>query len=122
MIQVMKLTFSPADEIRETFSEKSKKEELLMLFDRHCGRVRYDFFLRLQKSVGKLSHRLDAVIRETLEAIEGGIEKAVLHLQGGQEDTGAVLDGLRERQRRIERASRELTGLMDLVLEGGYCL
>lgn len=98
--------------------KKSKKEELLMLFDRHCGRVRYDFFLRLQKSVGVLSYSLDDVIRETLDAIEGAIEKAVLQLQGGREDTSAVLDALRKRQLRIDNAVEGLNRLRGLVLEG----
>lgn len=97
---------------------KSKKEELLMLFDRHCGRVRYDFFLRLQKSVGVLTYSLDDVIRETLDAIEGAIEKAMRQLQEGREDTGAVLDALRKRQSRIDHAVEELDRLRDLALEG----
>lgn len=41
---------------------KSKKEDLLMLFDRHCGRVRCDFYLRLQKSVNALICAVDEAI------------------------------------------------------------
>jgi len=100
--------------------KKSKKEELLMLFDRHCGRVRYDFFLRLQKSVAALLCSVDDVIRETLEAIEDGIDKAVQQLRGGRETLDAVLDGLREKQSRIEAAREELAGLMVAVAEVSY--
>lgn len=33
---------------------RQNREKLLELFDRHCGRVRYDFYLRLQKSFNSL--------------------------------------------------------------------
>jgi len=98
--------------------KKSKKEDLLMLFDRHCGRVRYDFYLRLQKSVGILSLGVDDVIGETLRAIESGIEKAVERLRGGKEDLGAVLESLRERQRRLALADEGLAELVKEVSEG----
>lgn len=97
--------------------KKSKKEDLLMLFDRHCGRVRYDFYLRLQKSVGILSLSVDDVIGETLKAIESGIEKAFERLRGGREDLDEVLERLRERQSRLARADEELAGLMEEVME-----
>jgi GTP-binding protein EngB required for normal cell division/chaperonin cofactor prefoldin len=97
--------------------KRSKRDELLELFDRHCGRVRYDFYLRLQKSVGALSYSVDDVIRETLEAVETGIDKAMRQLRGGKEELHVVLGRLRERQSRLEEAGRELAALMDEVLE-----
>jgi len=98
--------------------KKSKKEELLMLFDRHCGRVRYDFYLRLQKSVGALSCSIDDVIGETLEAIEAGIEKAILQLRGGKEGLEEVLSRLSKKQSLIGVTGEELARLMDVIMEG----
>jgi GTP-binding protein EngB required for normal cell division len=100
--------------------KKSKKDELLMLFDRHCGRVRYDFFLRLQKSVAALLCSVDDVIRETLDAIEAGIDKALRQLREGENTLDTVLGELRDKRSRIEAAQAELAGLMDLVAEVSY--
>jgi len=104
--------------ISQRILKKRKREELLMLFDRHCGRVRYDFYLRLQKSVDALAYSVDEVIRETLQAIEAAIGEALRQLRGGRENIHAVLGKLGERQSRIEEAGRELAALMDTIMEG----
>ncbi len=91
---------------------KSKQEDLLMLFDRHCGRVRYDFYLRLQKSVNSLVCAVDEVIGETLDTIEAGIARAVEQLNTEGRDIEAALAGLRERRERLHSARVRLERLL----------
>jgi exonuclease VII small subunit len=97
--------------------KKKQREELLTLFDRHCGRVRYDFFLRLQKSMHALSYRVEEVIRETMEAIQTGIEKAVRQLDEGAEMHQEALEEIRRRQgvlsaarERVAKTMKDITG------------
>lgn len=97
--------------------KKKQREELLTLFDRHCGRVRYDFFLRLQKSMHALSYRVEEVIRETMEAIQTGIEKAVRQLDEGAEKHQEALEEIRRRQgvlsaarERVAKTMKDITG------------
>ncbi|WP_287155166.1 dynamin family protein [Candidatus Solincola tengchongensis] len=94
---------------------KRRREELLTLFDRHCGRVRYDFFLRLQKSMGALSYRVDEVIQGTLEAIERGIEKALGEIREGAEALQAVQDELAEKRRALTEARNRLEKVMGQI-------
>ncbi len=91
---------------------KSKQEDLLMLFDRHCGRVRYDFYLRLQKSVNALICAVDDVIGETLDTIEGGIARAVEQLSSEGRDLETALADLRERKNRLHSAHARLERLL----------
>ncbi|MDI7251534.1 MAG: dynamin family protein [Actinomycetota bacterium] len=96
---------------------RKQRAELLTLFDRHCGRVRYDFFLRLQKSVNALSCRVDEVIQGTLEAIEIGIEKALREMEEG---AGRILEAqeeLRDRQGVLAAARERLKKVMKDVAE-----
>ncbi len=111
------ITKSLPKKLSHRLLKKSKKGDLLMLFDRHCGRVRYDFYLRLQKSVGVLSYSVDDVIRETLGAIEEGIDKAVSQLKGGRESLSAVMERILARQSQIDAARQELSGLMEEIME-----
>ncbi len=97
---------------------KKRREELLTLFDRHCGRVRYDFFLRLQKSVDVLSFRVDEVIEGTLQAIEGGIEKALSEIKEGAEARRMARDKLARRQMCLTEAREKLETVMGHITAG----
>jgi len=64
---------------------RQNREKLLELFDRHCGRVRYDFYLRLQKSFNSLRVRVRDMVDETMGAVEGSIRRAVDKKSRGEE-------------------------------------
>ncbi len=96
---------------------KQKEGELLMLFDRHCGRVRYDFYLRLQKSVNALRSKVDDVIRETLETIEEGIGKAISLRESGAEQVESSIEELQRYRSELERFLNEL-GAISSALQG----
>lgn len=95
--------------------KKSKRDELTLLFDRHCGRVRYDFQLRLQKSMNLLSLKANEVIEETLKSIELAIENARQRLDGEREELEAAAAGLEERYRRLEQAGRRLDEILERI-------
>lgn len=91
---------------------RRQREELLTLFDRHCGRIRYDFLLRLQKSVDALSCQVDEVIKGTLEAIESGIEKALREMEEGEVQLRAAQKELRQRQEVLAGARKRVKGIL----------
>ncbi len=94
---------------------KSKREELMLLFDRHCGRVRYDFQLRLQKSTNALSLEVERVVGETMRSIERAIENAEERLSLERPKLEAALGELGAEKSVLEGAGERLDGLMDAL-------
>lgn len=97
---------------------KRRREELLTLIDRHCGRVRYDFFLRLQKSVGVLSFRVDEVIQGTLEAVERGIEKALREIREGADALRKAQEEMAGRKTALMEARNNLEKVLERIATG----
>jgi GTPase SAR1 family protein len=53
------------------------KDELFEQFDRHCGRVRYDFHERIMKSLHEYMGKLDETLEQTIAGIEQALTKAL---------------------------------------------
>lgn len=90
---------------------RQNRERLLELFDRHCGRVRYDFFLRLQKSFNALRVRVFDMVEETIGAVEGSIERAVEKRRQGEEDIRPELQALDLYLERLREVDLKLQNL-----------
>lgn len=77
--------------------------------DKHCGRLRYDLAQRLERSRLELERALDARLRDAVEALRRGLERAE------REDTGgppqARHPGLRAARERLDGLARRLTEL-----------
>lgn len=95
--------------------KKQKREELLTLFDRHCGRVRYDFFLRLQKSTNMLRSGITGLIDDTMEAIDGAIGRAARKREESEGDLTSSITMLDVEKARLEVELEELTRLKEEV-------
>jgi GTPase SAR1 family protein len=101
---------------------KKHREQLLRLFDRHCGRVRYDFYLRLQKSVNALRLEVDRLVTETIEAIQGAIEKAAEIHDSGTEALASAVQGLDQRACILQAAGARLEEVDDdIEVEASVC-
>jgi hypothetical protein len=62
--------------ISRRFVKRKWERELMVLFDRHCGRVRYDFYLRIQKSFNLLRLRVIEVVEKTMETVLSAVRRA----------------------------------------------
>lgn len=79
--------------------------------DKHRGRLRYDLTQRLERSRLELERALDARLREAVEAIRRGLERAERERDGAE--TRAVdreLHAARERLEDLARRLEELVG------------
>lgn len=94
---------------------RQNREKLLELFDRHCGRVRYDFFLRLQKSFNSLRVLVYDLIEGTMDSVENSIKRAVDLRELGEQDVSASLKGLDEYFRRLLEVRESLDELATRV-------
>jgi hypothetical protein len=86
-------------------------EHIRETVDKHCGRLRYDLSQRLERSRLELERALDARLRDAVEALERGLERAE------REDAarpGAGIDpqlrAARERLDELARRFAELAG------------
>jgi GTPase SAR1 family protein len=96
---------------------KRAREQLLVLFDRHCGRVRYDFFLRLQKSALILKDRVNELIGETLQSIESSIGQAIRLREQNGGDLRGELDQIERRRLDLTQARGRLAELRSSLQE-----
>ncbi len=72
------------------------EKELSVLFDRHCGRARYDFCLRIQKSFDLLRLRVMEVVDKTVEKVEEAVRMAT-------EEKNRSEMGVRDRLSRMDQ-------------------
>jgi len=92
---------------------RQNREKLLELFDRHCGRVRYDFFLRLQKSFDSLRVMVYDLIEGTMGSVEKSVDRAVGLREHGEKDVASSireLDGYLRKMQEVRETLEALTG------------
>jgi small GTP-binding protein len=70
---------------------KKEKENLRIEFERQCGRVRYDFIKRVDKSMLRLRKTLNEAVNEHLEKIEKIIADAMLLREKTVEKTADMI-------------------------------
>lgn len=97
--------------------KKQKREALLLLFDRHCGRARYDFYLRLQKSVELLRSETSNLINETIEAIEEAIQKGLRQREDGTKSIDSALRLLEKEHQQLQNIRGEFDEMKMLVID-----
>jgi hypothetical protein len=85
--------------------------KLLELFDRHCGRVRYDFYLRLQKSFNSLRVRVYDLVEGTMESVEGSIKRAMERRESGAKDLHPAVEELDSYLLQLEMVRKNLEEL-----------
>ncbi len=93
--------------------KKKAREQFLDLFDRHCGRVRYDFFLRLQKSTQALKGQVNELIQETMYAIESSIDQALRMREEGGKNLESSIERLEKRKLSLGERREDLKPLRE---------
>lgn len=84
-------------------------EHIRETVDKHCGRLRYDLTQRLERSKLELERALDARLRDAVEAIRRGLERAEREDAGGRRP--ATDPGLRAARERLDELARRLAEL-----------
>lgn len=84
------------------------RNEAVEEFDKHCGRVRYDFSERITKSIYAYKEELDSVLENTTLEIENAIK------QGAEEKSKKTKDE-KQTLSLIESQEKELTAVKNIL-------
>ena len=76
-------------------------ERLLLLLDRHAGRLRSDLAARIEASVREYDGELAFVVRETIGSVESAVERASREQRSGRLHVSGRLDELHRAEGRI---------------------
>jgi hypothetical protein len=88
---------------------RDMEEHIREAVDKHCGRLRYDLTQRLERSRLELERALDGRLRDAVEALRRGLERAE---REGAGDQGPAADpGLRAARERLDELARRLAEL-----------
>ena len=90
--------------IAERLIYRKEKEQLMIEFDRQCGRVRYDFIQRIDKSMLRLGKVLTNTVNEHIEKIE----KIMVDAMAMREKTSSEVSDM------IAKYEEKLSKLADL--------
>lgn len=96
---------------------RQKVDEVQHLFERHCGRVRYDFFLRLQKSFASLGLRVSEMVDEVMDGIEGAMKEAALIKESSSADIVEALERIKLEEAALEQGRNEINRLKGILNE-----
>jgi len=80
---------------------KNIKEKTFEEFDKHCGRVRFDFHQRVVKSIGEYQNILNQTLEETISEVEIAMKKGIERKKKGQEKEITALIKLHEQEKNL---------------------
>lgn len=85
------------------------------IFERHCGRVRYDLVRRIDETTRKFQKSLDEKADLTLATIREALQRAVALKDRSETEMSATLSHLDERLSAIERIRNRLAAYRELA-------
>ncbi|MEJ5357891.1 MAG: dynamin family protein [Desulfobacterales bacterium] len=85
------------------------------IFERHCGRVRYDLVRRIDETTRKFQKSLDEKADLTLATIREGLERAVALKDRSETEVSRTLSHLDERLSAIDRIRNRLAAYRELA-------
>jgi small GTP-binding protein len=91
---------------------RQAEARLLMLLDRHAGRLRSDLAERIRTSIRDYERDLGFVVGEAIASVEGAVERATREQRSGRLRVSARLDELQ----RVEGRIRELETTLQQVV------
>jgi small GTP-binding protein len=115
--------FDPPDEIQMTIEAIRRRtpasiarrmlgrkidEDIPILVDKHCGRLRWDYSQRLDKIRVRLTGELAAQLEATLDGLRRGVERARERRAVSESDLTAASTELNDTLRRLEKAASGL--------------
>ncbi|WP_025209643.1 dynamin family protein [Hippea sp. KM1] len=87
------------------------KNTTIELFDRHCGRVRYDLTKRVRETTFRFKDQLKDKLDLTIEAIEGALKKAIEIKKENQAKANQILKTIENNTRLLLKEKEELEKL-----------
>ncbi len=85
------------------------------IFERHCGRVRYDLLRRIEETTRKFQRSLEEKADLTLATIREALQRAVALKEHSETEVSATLSHLDERLSAIERIRNRLAEYRELA-------
>ena len=86
------------------------KNKTLEEFDKHCGRVRYDFSERVTKSIYGYKNQLDETLGATISEIANAIKQGLEEKNKRVKDEEEALLLIHEQENNLLKAKEFLTG------------
>jgi hypothetical protein len=89
---------------------RQAEERLLLLLNRHAGRLRSDLAARIEESIREYARELGSTVQEAVAAVEAAVERAAGEQRGGRARVDARLAELREVERRVSQLRATIGG------------
>ena len=86
---------------------KELRERFTMEVDRHCGRMRFDFFGRVEKSAGDFIKRMSQAIDATVICITNALQQSYALRQGSYEKIFEFENNLKKKLELFNRISQD---------------
>ncbi len=90
---------------------KNARERMREMVERHCGRLRQDFMVRIDKTVSDFEKQLDGIVEASLAGIRGALNAAQNAKKEGEHGVSKNEAGLNNRLDIFESVVRELDSL-----------
>ncbi|WP_022670602.1 dynamin family protein [Hippea alviniae] len=97
--------------IGKKIAQKHIKNTTIELFDRHCGRVRYDLTKRVRETTFKFKDQLKDKLDLTIEAIQDALNKAIKLKQENEKQVEDKLKEIEKNTKLLLEKKRELEEL-----------
>ncbi len=96
------------DHFHRQFLMRESQRKIEDWVDNNCGRVRYDFVMRLKETLGAFSGQLEEKIQETQNHIHQVIQEIALKKQKDQQEISVMEDEINAHVKAIECIKKEL--------------
>ncbi len=99
--------------IGKRIAQKHIKNTIVELFDRHCGRVRYDLTKRVRETTFKFKDQLRDKLDLTIEAIQHALDKALKLKTENEKKSEEILKEIEQNTRLFLQHKEELEKLKE---------
>ena len=87
------------------------RKRMREMVERHCGRLRQDFMVRIEKTISDFEKQLDGIVEASLGGIRGALNAAQSAKKEGEHGASEKEVGLNDRLDIFESIARELDSL-----------
>ncbi len=99
--------------IGKRIAQKHIKNTIIELFDRHCGRVRYDLTKRVRETTFKFKDQLRDKLDLTIEAIQHALDKAIKLKTENEKKSEEILKNIEKNSNLLLQYKEELEKLKE---------
>ena len=99
--------------IGKRIAQKHIKNTTIELFDRHCGRVRYDLTKRVRETTFKFKDQLKDKLELTIDAIQRALDKAIQIKSESEKKSAELLEEIERKTKLLKKKKEELEKLKE---------